>query len=80
MIMLLPEEVQESRTDSLYQNENVVGRDQIVQWKKSLGVQNLSSNPSSLFTQQMTLTESDLNDLMAKTQLPIQLLVILIRL
>lgn len=37
MIMLLPEEAQESGTDSPYENEMVVGRDQVVQWKKSLG-------------------------------------------
>lgn len=38
MIMLLPEEAQKFRTDSPHQNEMVVGRDQIVQWKKYLGL------------------------------------------
>lgn len=38
MIMLLPEEAQKIRTDSPHQNEMVVGRDQIVQWKKYLGL------------------------------------------
>lgn len=35
MIILLPEEAQETRNDSPHQNEMVVGRDQVVQWKKS---------------------------------------------